>query len=733
MRWAALVFFFGWLSACVRFDEPRAYRCSADAQCDFGWRCLQDGYCHDPAVGARVSCASGADCTGEWVCGQDRFCRAPQDVGPFPCDDDSQCGRGWRCTTEHRCYDLTLDPAPPPFKGAAGPAVLRSPLLDAGAVVHTSPGAFVFEDGGVGSATLRFAAANVRGASLEFVGLRAQLSTHDVDTWRGDVSLGAPPRDVAVGIDRVLVLGGDGGLQLHFPTTPVPTLDVTPGFAPERIAPLVWTTQSDVFSFFAVFSGARTSLVTNAGGTVDYPGDVVDLTPFGFDDAGVPQLLVLRGFDGIGWPLNVEPLVGGKSTTLATIVADEGSTNPQRVRAEAEGIVVLAEGPGIIANPVVRAVQLGSTGPLLSAAVSCQGPAPSDFGVGGAVGQARQPVAVCQANDQQVLFSLDAQGTAEASLVREGRQAVGVSGGHLRQLQEGQLAWSFDFLPEWFDVLPQRPDAVTVRSGVLVALAERSLFVATPDSVGLVPFSRITQGPSVASFVDGADWTVVDQGFVLGVDPQGAQRFVFAIDVPDGTEVQPGAISRLLDTAQGRLLVVSSGDALYAGLEVEGSVGFAAARLRPAPGFPIDGWILREAEGGLVEGWAVANNRLFQLSATSETRWKSSEVSVQGRDPLAVWFSGGATLLGTTHGEVLSLPGRLPLVPRSDELEFTGMVGVCGAVFASTEEAVFVLREAQWEQVPMRAVVLPELVVASSRLFVTDENGVVQEIPVACP
>ncbi|MDP1827404.1 MAG: hypothetical protein Q8L48_29310 [Archangium sp.] len=731
------------LAGCVDLDRPRAFRCDDDTGCVGGWVCLKDRFCHDPSIGADVTCTTRADCTGGWFCGQEGKCLDPSRPAAFTCDDDTQCASPWRCSSERRCVDLSQESAGRAFNPAAAPARLRSPLTSPADLVRTSPPQ-QFESDGLPHTV--WESALVRDSTLERAVLVGQAAPwgSGFSTLRYQVDLPEPPADVAVVAGAVLVQHRSGALTLL--TSGQPAVPLSPGFRVEQLVPLAWNDASGVSgSAFAAVGEGQALFITPDGTSALLNPGVIDVTAAGFteDAGGEPVLVVLRPGDGGEQVFFEVPSQAGKAELLVDLATLDGGSTPLkravRLRFEGGAIAVSFEdSAGITAQYVPT---------LVCAGLPCDGGVVPGYACGQqadfALPGTDQVRTACSdpGGGADLLYDSSAGGQFDFFEARPAHRSWGTSGGHVRHTAQGQLSWSRSLDTEVTDVLSVRPEVFGVLEGELIAVHGQDLYSEAPVLDGGLPlglslFARLDPGVVArpVAFIEGSEGLeLLENGAVLS--GAGSNDFPFALPVDPEPQ---GTLARMvLQPDGGEVLVVTTRDALYAGVEEEGGVVLLSATLRPAPGFPINDWALRAADGGFLEGWVVANNRLFRVTASTVERWKSSEVAVSGRDPLGVWFSGAAVQLGTASGEVLALPSRVRLVPPLLD-GVTGMTGLCGAVFATTPDAVWEVVPADaglgsWRELAVPGLFLPRLHRSGTRLFVVDEDGVVLELPVSCP
>jgi hypothetical protein len=481
-------------------------------------------------------------------------------------------------------------------------------------------------------------------------------------------------------------------------------------------------------------SGASDTWLIETSGAASLMSDITSVAPR-FLRRGA-RAFATSGVGPGGLPFVSAALTNGGMVSLG--IPDAGDR--LAVRTDALGSVMVFEK---LEHEQVRLLCESCSAPELISVAACERPM-RDYGLtdGG-------PVAVCETKDSEVEL-LTRGPVSDLRFVdsRISSASHGVSGGHVRQLPLGQLAWSVNLVTEIFDTLPSAPMSLGVIRATLgdggpgpeelhatyggslyvKALAERQ--ASQPGGLTLALGSG-DPSSQVAAIVEGFSALLFGSGAVITRD--GA----FAFGVED--EVA-GATARVLTLSSGdTVLLVASGDTLYSGVS-DGSPAAARARLKPAPGFRIDDFALRPATDFL-EGWAIANNRLLRVTASTPERWKTTPLELQGRDPLNVWFlseqEGGAAVVGTTSGEVILLPERLPLAPPLPE-EALSMTAVCGTTLATTSGGV-------WQLVPSAdgvdwalldvglPLIEPKVLRHGAHVFVTDLRGVVLELPLACP
>lgn len=735
MRRVGVVLAVAFLWACVDLKKPRAYACGKNDDCVEPWVCLRDGFCHDPSVGAAVRCAAASECTGAWFCGKDGTCRDPDAGSALSCDDDSQCARSWRCTTEGVCAEAeglaALSPTP-----VAGAPVLHSPWAKPSRQVRTSPLILINTDAGVLSS---FTAARLDGQAIEVSGFTYGNGLASALPF-SRFELSAPPDDFTLVFRTVLVRRGT---QLSLVDDLGERVIVPPsgaGPSPTHLAPLVWNFDERGVLLpmpevsFSASSDVETWLIEGSGST-SLMANTVSVAPR-FVRGGVREL-ALSTFALGRVPLVSAPLADGG---VATVLNREARDRVD-VRTDLLGRVLVHQARG---NEQVRLLCEDCPTAELVSVAECLTPM-RDYGLVDG-----QPLAVCETSDPEVeLLTRGPLSDMRLFGSRVSSASNGVSGGHLRQLPLGQLAWSADLRAEVFDTLPTAPQSLGVihtsleDGGVgpeeLHATFSGALFVkrlaerqgAQPGGLTLA-LGAGAPSFQVAAIVEGLDAVLFGSGSVI--TRQGT--FVFGVE----DEVSR-ATARVLTLQSGdTVLLVASGDTLYSAVS-DGSPAVARARLKPAPGFDIDAFALRPGQVDFLEGWAIANNRLLRVTASTPERWKTAPVELQSRDPLNVWFlseqEGGAAVVGTTSGEVILLPQRLPLSPALPE-EALSLTAACGTTLATTSSGVWQLVPSaggvDWARLDTPfSLVEPKVVRHGAHVFVTDLQGVVLELPLSCP
>lgn len=758
-------------AGCVNVEKPRAYRCQSSNDCVGPWVCLRDNYCHDPNLGVDVACESAADCVGGWFCAKDGRCRDPQKPSALVCDDDTQCATGWfcsregvcrdravpaafpcdvdahcaggwRCSTEQVCVDLSLEPQAP-GDAALATTVRRSPLIPMVTRLHPSPPQYALDKAGeplfLQQAALELADGGVALSGIVFgTGQEQVLVQHTLTPY----PLPEPPVDVELNGPWVMTLDRAQRVTLMTQSGP---LAIDAGAPVRSIKPMLLESpgngSAQAFALLRTGRPGAVVYVPSTGEYIDVGKDVVTDVAYLDGIGSAARFAVVNAVDGDGVSIVETWQVDGTTRRLLTLQRNDGGV-AEAVRAMGEWVAVLLEvsdgSAALQATYGVLAVNLSTTGmPRLGSPMSCPQGTLSEFAVtpAGAL-----DIACLTSTEGGYVWRREAP-LAQVSPLREfaSRLVAGESGAMVRQTPAGALGFGGDLQEDISNVLDGHPFRLGVtRAGALAAVRGPALYLAEPPTgealpqgLALAQFTPDAGAAHVATFIEGSEAWLWSNG--LSIAPArdggtGEYPWVF-----EGLPRLSRPLARVVPATGSAIFVAADEDTLWAAPVPDAGVSSvvrAVAKL--APGFDVTSWVAGPSDGGLVEGWATANNRLFKLSASTVERWKVTEVPVSGRDPLTVFFHGSAPRLGTTTGEVLTLPSRVQVAPALSEV-VSSMVSVRGVVFASTDEGVFQLREdggvAQWQPVPGTAALRkPLLQTFEARVFVTGENGVVLEL-----
>lgn len=786
----ALVFL---ASACVDLSPPRAYRCTASSECVEPWVCLRDGYCHDPSVGVPVECASSADCTAGWFCGKDTRCHDPQTTVALPCDDDTQCPNdwfcaqdgvchdravpmafpctddthcaadwfcaqdnvchdpsvpaalpcvidshcagGWRCSIEGRCVDTSLEAPAPTRPDAPGATTRVSPLTPQADRLYPSPTINVPFDGGV--AVTHQAALVVDG------GLYASHVVHVVagaqqafDSELRHIAWDAGVTDVAVLGELMVVV--DALRQPWLLGEPPVLLSDVRGRV-DDVSAMTWPLedggQGAAFAFVSP-DDAPTVWFPKSNRFIRYGEDPV-IAAAAYKEEFGELLLITAGPNKSGF-FTIAEWRESNATPAKVWESDDMRVVGKRLWVENHAAGVLVEDTRGISGAtfeVALRFRLNNRlpGTVEPAGVACLSGTIADV----SVSSMSSTELVCRdAPATTAVWTAPMNGAPQALREYVSTRSAGTSNGRVRQSEEGVLRFGegLDFdVPDLLDV---RPDTVAVYGGALVALRGRALYRQDRADGGVVAqglhLATTTSNDVVGrivGFVEGSDATVLNIGAVADELSDGGSGVSWFFE---GLPQLSAPVAREFPTSAGRVLVCSEGDTLWAGANDGSATGVVRPAVKPAPGFPVTSWTVTTADAGLLEGWATANNRLFRVTATAVDRWKVTELPITNRDPLHVFRAGDAVRLGTTTGEVLSLPSRVPVAPALGDV--TSLDGVCGAVVATTDDGAYQLvTDGGWALVPgTEALRRPRVHRTERRLLISSETGVVLELDVDC-
>lgn len=738
------------LTACPpSLSEGRAYRCTPDAgtaQCA-GWACRLDGYCHDPELGEALPCGSTADCGGGWFCGKDKACHDPAvgealpcggDVecgggwfcgkdgtchdpllpAELPCDEDRQCAGGWRCSTEGLC----VDPGPPGAPvGHVERLVLVSPLRPAPDLVSASP--VVLDDPNLSwsfaTATdhrldVTWLAATTTGTSANF---RHSFSTTELGATITDLALSWPTVGLTfdAGTSLVLSTTSDGTqVGLYATAQPARFWPMAVASPDDGLRPMAVSDQGELHVVWYGDGGAHDVTAWSPKGAALIDVASTALREPGAGTLDIP-LVVLTSSDV--WTLRPSAPAQAAATTYVPVInaIGGGTTRAVAVRATALGLGVAFE-----------RLRQGTREPLRFVAVTAWDtsgalpvPPVTSFTDGGAGSWAAVGVQVCSEGETLADFALlppeppsTAPGVEALCLdvatgryreyrgdpprpvaVREpgvvdGRSAnmhaFATTRGHLvgGDTVGDALRFTLSAEPDWMGLAPE---------GAFAALG-RSTYGQTPDGLLLNSsvakpednIERIVEAPVTAA--------LYGPGYVVAYDDAtDASVPLFVLTGQRTTRACAGAW--LTEVPGGQVFSAGLGDAVFSGAR-DGGLATAAPTTRPAPGFDLTSLdVTARTDAGQLEGWAVANARLFHLVARSADRWSSTELPLRAVEPLTAWFDGERGWLATSQGQVLAIPERVPVSAALGD-GVSSVVGACGTALAVRDGVVFELGEA---------------------------------------
>lgn len=738
---------------CHDPDAGASTPCLATADCAGGWRCA-DRLCRDPSVGVTVPCATSADCLGGWFCGRDKVCRDPLNPGPFPCAVDAECAGGWRCSSEGVCTDAAAELAAVPPIGALPSLTLISPLTERPSGLRAAAAAFSATDAGFGAVV---SATTVGANGLLVTALRSERafgdSTFGHSTEWTELPLGTDAGvvlDVLSTVDVTLVMTEGPVVWRSLRGQPLSPLAL--GVSPQRLISFPWSeAPGQVRPLLAV--------VTEAELVVAWPDGGVSSWGDGTGKARIVDVASTRdgGAVAVAWTDGTSEFVGvgavGQTLNPAAAEWSGGASGGLEltwlrsrgdVLAGAWKVPQLGGGfrstasvsmPASIdggATPPIFAYQeyatlltgIGLAIPRGFVTVECSpGETLEDLEVVETGGEVGLEIA-CRHPSYEELLVYVATPLRARRLVLERRSVLhdGLDGTHASVTAHGVVRFTDELsAPDVSTLLSVSPSVLGRVDRYLVAVAGAQVY--GHEARGLALAASETDPLSVpVGLVEQSATLVVGYGAGLDFSTKPPQlRFAL-----EGTP----SLRRARGRQFGQATLVSGDDTLYAGTLRDAGVAVLRSVLRPAPGFPVEDWVVRPLDGGYA-GWLVANNQLYSLQANTLDRWRSSTWPVSGRDVLGVWWAGGVARVGTTSGEVFSLPSRVPVAPALPG-GVTSIAGHCGDVVAVANDALLRLgADAGWAaldaSVP-RALRQPRLVETDEGLFVVDEDGVVFEL-----
>jgi hypothetical protein len=131
-----------------------------------------------------------------------------------------------------------------------------------------------------------------------------------------------------------------------------------------------------------------------------------------------------------------------------------------------------------------------------------------------------------------------------------------------------------------------------------------------------------------------------------------------------------------------------------------------------------------------LEGYVLTVGGLFRIEAQTASRWRVSELPLDGVDPLQVWVDGEHGRIGYADGTILSLPLRVKLAAPLRDATVRRYIQLCERVLAVTDDGgLYWLKSSaespigEWQQLAIPELPLPrnESLQASS-LFEIDDT-----------
>lgn len=709
----------GGCGACFDLTTPRGFACdpavAEPSACPGGFRCGAAGRCFDPDAGEALRCTASPGAA----------------VGQNP-----QCPDRWACGVGGSCVDVREDTIVAPQLSAPSPELL-SPLLAPGSmldstlspVTRTSPStaestAMLISGEDATLAVVRSAfdgeggrfnfdvrvsramlPAGASGAVLWTQNLGGQTQVTVAALTDGGLGLlatdGRPWRSLPLPrpATRLRALQGatadtallavtfaDGSAELR----PVGDLaSAVPLQLPGGAAPIfdvlaMEQVGADGGSCRALVATAGSQLCTAAFESVKGGSPTFRCAPAGILNTPL-QLQELRPRDrGAS-----EAQPAAWFAARAVVAGKEGTQSLQAFRLRAQGEACV-DAPALDRGLAVEDLCPGAAGGR-----------PKDFRAIPTAGTARLE-RLCSSEDYDISVLDDGSSAVVATQSAPPRPGEGVAvfSSRVRGVSYGVDSRSRVPLEPTFD-----PDLL-LRAGVFAssaALEERllaqlggALFVEVPDA-GMLLGSLSAGEDTVTAVVENAKDTFVLASGLVASQSRDAGPDILAFDAEPLADPARVRAIRVGDT-----LVVTRGEALLSARLADQAQPLEV-RLKPQPGVDVVALAFRkETDGGLPSGYVVAGGRAFAVRSRSERSWTSSAVELGEVEVQRVWLDRGRGRAGTVDGRVLSLEGRVDLMPRLPA-EAIDWAAPCGVPWALTSAGLYraVGSPAQWEEVPV--------------------------------
>lgn len=180
----------------------------------------------------------------------------------------------------------------------------------------------------------------------------------------------------------------------------------------------------------------------------------------------------------------------------------------------------------------------------------------------------------------------------------------------------------------------------------------------------------------------------------------------------------PSQVTPLADG--GQLLVMAVGDALWAGPPSLPTLADGPARLNarlvPQPRGDITSitFTTPRAGGPLLQGYVIAQERVFQVEVHSEQQWLGAPVHLPPGIASAVWSDGERGRVGYRDGRVYSLPAGVQIGAPFADRDALDYAQLCGHGYALTRDTLFRLAPGpgggvigEWAPVPLSVPGMP--------------------------
>ncbi len=333
------------------------------------------------------------------------------------------------------------------------------------------------------------------------------------------------------------------------------------------------------------------------------------------------------------------------------------------------------------------------------------------------------------------------------------------------------------------DVLNRIGNYVTPPSSITSAIGLQPVDYSTAN---LYIAGSVTENPDWMIGSSGRNLTVGDQTMVV----QSMRRKLNALSVTEplaflsrSSDLLPSvsfgggglidasgtrSFSTIAADAEGKpWLIIGAGDRLWAEdarlLSPDAGARTISIKVVPLPSSEIQSLSFTAADRGdagtgkLLEGYVVAQQRLFRVVASSSSLWQSDEIRLgtTGLASVSTWMEQGHGRVGTSDGRVFGLPipvalsAAIPEAPMPSVLSYGSL---CGQAFALSSSALYRLSLdtpplGTWKRVPLdsafpgldafgphwSAVTHQARVGNEEHFYLFSDTGLVVELKATCP
>ena len=214
-------------------------------------------------------------------------------------------------------------------------------------------------------------------------------------------------------------------------------------------------------------------------------------------------------------------------------------------------------------------------------------------------------------------------------------------------------------------------------------------------------------------------------------------------------------------------IIIGAGDRLWAEdarlLSPDAGARTISIKVVPLPSSEIQSLSFTAADrgdagtGNLLEGYVVAQQRIFRVVASSSSLWHSDEIRLgtTGLASVSTWMEQGHGRVGTSDGRVFGLPVPVPLsaaIPEGPMPSVLSYGSLCGQAFALSSSALYRLSLetpplGTWKRVPLdsafpgldafgphwSAVTHQSRVGNEEQFYLFSNTGLVVELKATCP